>query len=40
LHLSACSREYKLSGRGIDPESLGLIEASGNIVVEEKIVKC
>jgi hypothetical protein len=40
LHLSACSREYKLSGRGKDPKSLGLIEASANIVVEEKTVKC
>jgi hypothetical protein len=40
LHLCACSREYKLSGRGKDPKSLGLIEASANIVMEEKTVKC
>jgi hypothetical protein len=37
LHLSACSREYKLSGRGKDPKSLGLIEARANIVVEKTI---
>jgi hypothetical protein len=35
LHLSACSMEYKLSGREKDPKSLGLIEASANIVVEK-----
>jgi hypothetical protein len=40
LHLSACSREYKLTGRGKDPKSLGLIEASANIVVEVRTVKC
>jgi hypothetical protein len=41
LHLSAAySREYKLVERGKDPKSLGLIEASVNIVVEEKTVKC
>jgi hypothetical protein len=40
LHLSACSREYKLIGRGKDPKSLRLIEASANVVVEVKTVKC
>jgi hypothetical protein len=40
LHISAWSREYKLSGIEKDPKSLGLIEASANIVVEEKTVKC
>jgi hypothetical protein len=38
LHLSACSREYKTSGRGKDPKSVELIETSANTVVEEK--KC
>jgi hypothetical protein len=32
-YLSACSREYKLVGRGKDPKSLRLIEASANIEV-------
>jgi hypothetical protein len=27
-HLGACSRDYKLSGGGEDPESLNVIEAS------------
>jgi hypothetical protein len=40
LHLSAYSSEYKLTGRGKDPKSLGLIETNVNIVVEEKTVKC
>jgi hypothetical protein len=40
LHLSAYSREYKLSEREKDPKSLWLIEASANIVVEEKTMKC
>ena len=40
MHLSACIREYKLIERGKDPKSLGLIEASANIVVEVRIVKC
>jgi hypothetical protein len=40
LHLSACSREYKLIRRGKDPKSLRLIEASANVVVEVKTVKC
>jgi hypothetical protein len=40
LHLNACSREYKMSRRGKNPRSLGLIEASANIMVEEKTVKC
>jgi hypothetical protein len=40
VHLSACSREYKLIERGKDPKSLWLIEASVNVMVEVKIVKC
>jgi hypothetical protein len=40
LHLSVCNREYKLIGRGEDPKSLGLIEASANIVVEVRTMKC
>ena len=40
IHLSAYSREYKLVGRGKDPKSLRLVEASANIAVEEKTVKC
>jgi hypothetical protein len=40
LHLSACSRENKLVGREKDPKSLKLIEASVNIAVEVKTVKC
>ena len=39
MHLSAYSREYKLSEREKDPKSLWLIEASANIVVEVKTVK-
>jgi hypothetical protein len=40
LHLSAYSREYKLVGRGKDPKSLGLIEASANIIMKVKTMKC
>jgi hypothetical protein len=40
LHLSVCSREYKLIERGEDPKSLRLIEATANIVVEVRTVKC
>jgi hypothetical protein len=40
MHLSACSREYKLVGRGKDTKSLGLIVPSVNITMEEKTVKC
>jgi hypothetical protein len=32
--------EYKLVGRGTDPKSLGLNEASANIIVEVKTMKC
>jgi hypothetical protein len=40
MHLSACSREYKLVGRGKDPMSLGLIEASATITAEVRTMKC
>jgi hypothetical protein len=40
LHVSACSREYKLVGRGKGSQILGLIEASANIHVESKTVNC
>jgi hypothetical protein len=39
-HLSACSRVYKLSGRGKDPKSLRMIEANANTKWRRKLVKC
>jgi hypothetical protein len=39
LHLSACSRGYKLARRGRGSQVPGVIEASANIVVEAKTDK-